>query len=199
MGPARPRQSPSLRPALAVVALAASILVLGGILALVGTASARPRPAGSGAGRTVAGSSIRAQPARLVLSHIISAGEPPRDIIDALGVPAGATYLGRHEYDRGLDAFDRAVELSAAYSERAVQRFYLQLLSEKHWTLSKLVSSGGGVDIVAEMNGGDGYQWRAVLVLRSEHQVVSPALAGEGSSGLRTRIELALYQVEDAS
>lgn len=191
---------PSLRPALVVVGLALLIVVLGGVLALAGTRSARPLPAGAGPARTVPGSSIKAQSARLVLSHVASDGEPPADVVDSLAVPAGASYLRAHDYDRGVAPFDRAVVLRAGYRERAVERFYVRLLSEEHWTVTRLGNPAGGrTDLVAEKSASDGYEWRVVLVLTSEHGAVSPALAGGGSSAVATRVELALYEVEDAS
>lgn len=189
---------PSLRPALVVVAIAVVIVLGGAVLALVGTPSAHPA-ASSGGTTRVPGSSLRAEPARALLAHIASGGEPPSDVVSSLAVPAGSTYLGKSVEDRGVSQFDREVRVSVPAPERAVRGFYLRLLSEEHWTLDSITTpSTGSAQLIAERSGSDGYQWRVGIVLRGVATVVSPALAGGGSPA-RTTVSLQLYQVGDAS
>lgn len=189
---------PSLRPALVVVGIAVFLVLGGAVLALVGTASARPA-ASRGPKTIVPGSDIFAQPAKEVLSHISSGGEPPANVVASLAVPAGSSYLGRKEFDRGVDQFDRQVEVSVDAPAAQVRTFYLKLLSEQEWTTSRAGSDGGRYDILATRSGDDGYQWEVGLLIDGVDTGVAPALAGGGASPVRTTVTIELQQLPDAS
>lgn len=186
---------PSLRPALVVVAIALFIVVGGGILALVGTASAHPA-ASDGPKAIVPGSKLLAQPAKGVLAHISSAGEPPANIVDSLAVPAGSSYLGRKDFDKGLSQFVRQVEISVAEPASEVRTFYLKLLSEERWVPTRAGHHGGNYDILAEKNGSDGYEWEVGLLIDGVGTGVAPALGG-GGSPVRTTVTIELEQEGD--
>ncbi len=197
--PAPGRPLPSLKPALIVVGLAVTIVILGSLLALVGTPSARPVPV-SGHLRSIAGSKLRAEPARGVLSHIESSGEPPVDIVSSLYVPAGSRYLGKRSESRGISQFDSSVTLSVPAPENEVHAFFLKVLSLGRWvTNSDTTPRRGSRELIAERSGSDGYQWRVGVITTGVSTIVSPALAGNSTSPARTRVEIQLYQVGDAS
>ncbi|HLI44005.1 MAG TPA: hypothetical protein VKU92_06005 [Acidimicrobiales bacterium] len=189
---------PSLRPALVVVALAALIVVGGAVLAVVGTPSARESAPNEVSSR-VRGTPLRSEPAAPFLAHIASAGEPPEDVVGSLAVPAGATYRSRASNDRGVGQFDRSVTLSVAAPEKEVARFFRLVLSDEHWVSTSITSNGSRSELLAERNGSDGYQWEVGVILRAVHTIVSPALAGSGSSPATTTVTIQLYQVGDAS
>lgn len=195
------RPLPSLKPALVVVAVALSIVIFGAVIALVGTPSAQP--AGSPVTSHVeklAGSGLPAVPARSVLSHIASAGEPPADIVSSLYVPAGSRYLSKRVESRGVSQFDSSISLSVPAPEAKVRSFFLKVLSHGQWTTNSISSPHKGAsELIAERAGSDGYQWRIGITASGEHTLVAPALAGEATSPARTRVSIQLYQVEDAS
>lgn len=184
-----------------IVLAIAVVIVLGGVvLAVVGTPSAS-RSAGSGPLRTVPGSPIRAVSAATVIARIASGGAPPHDVIDALALPSGSTYVTKTNSDRGVGPFDRSVEIAANYPEKSVATFYEKLLSDEKWSTNSIGTAGsvGTTEIIATRSASDGYQWRVVVTTRPVGAVVAPALAGGSQSAARTRIVLALYEVEDAS
>lgn len=192
-------KSPSLRPALVVLAVAVVIVGGGSALALVGAPSHHP-VASQAKSSKVPGAKLRAQPARAVLDRIAASGEPPADIVAALAVPAGSRYLGKRVNDRGLTQFDRTVKISVDAPVREVRTFYVRLLSQRHWVTSSITTpSGGGSEVIATKAGSDGYQWTVGIVMKGVSTVVSPALGGAGASPVRTTASIELYQVGDAS
>lgn len=198
--PAPARPLPSVKPALIVVAVAVTIVLLGSILALVGTPSARPVPLAAGPHRKLAGSRIEAEAARSFLTHIETAGEPPADVVSSLLVPVGSRYLGKRVESRGISQFDSSVSLSVPYPEQQVRTFFLQALSAGKWVSNSVSAPRQGTsELIAERSGSDGYQWRVGIVTTAVHTLVSPALAGNSSSPARTRVSIQLYQVGDAS
>jgi hypothetical protein len=196
-GPRAP--GPSLRPALVVVVLALVIVIGGGILALAGTPSARQGGVSYGPSARLPGSPLLAQPAAAALAHIESGGEPPGDVVSALAVPAGSAYLGSSDEDAGVSQFDRSVKLSVARPASLVKRFFVALLADRRWVTDSLTTTAGGaVEVIAQRNGSDGYQWRVGVNLSQVHGAVSAALGG-GGSALTTAFSIRLYQVADAS
>lgn len=195
--PASPA-SPSLRPALVVIAVAVVIVLGGSALALAGSGSARPS-ASHGPARKVPGSKLEAQPAAGVISKIASGGEPPSDVTSSLAVPAGSTFVSDKNDSAGVGQFDKTVVISVDAPESEVRAFYIHLLSEEKWVSQSLTSpSPGESEIIAERNATDGYQWGVGIVAKPVRTVVSPALGG-GSGAARTTVSMELYQVQDAS
>lgn len=177
------------------------MLIVGGgtVLALVGTASARPA-ASRGPSRHLAGSKLLAQSATPVIARIAHAGEPPDDVIGALAVPAGSRYVSKQDLDRGISQFDRSVTISVSAPASEVSTFFLKLLNDEKWTLTSLSrGSHGNSELIGQRDGSDGYQWRVAIVVKGVSVGVSPALGGSGASAARSTARIALYQVEDAS
>ncbi|MHB1987088.1 MAG: hypothetical protein ACYCSF_03760 [Acidimicrobiales bacterium] len=192
-------RSPSLRPALVVVAIAIVIVVGGAVLALAGTGSARS-DAPVGPPPAVPGSKLGAESAGRFLSHIASDKEPPSDVINSLAVPAGSRYVDRHLLDRGVGQFDRSVEFSVDATARSVRNFYVRLLSDERWVTNSITEPRAGTsEIIAQRSASDGYQWRVGLIIAGVRTIVAPALAGAAASPVGTTVTMELYQVEDAS
>ena len=90
-GPGPPRREmpgPSVKLALVVVLLAVGI-VIAGLIAQVLTGSTPPVPAPASVA-TAKGSPLKAIPATSALAPLVSSGEPPNDIVNAIVLPAGS-------------------------------------------------------------------------------------------------------------
>jgi hypothetical protein len=187
---------PSLGPALLIVAIAVVILVLGAVVALVGSASAHA-PVGQ-LGSAVPGVSVRAVPASAMLGHIEQAGEPPADIVKELNVPAGAKLVSDASASAGVSQFDSSVTFSVADPPTLVRSFYKADLPLGHWSMQFDGSASGNLELIGQKNGSDGYQWRVAIVVQTVNPSISPALAGSDSTST-SKVVMSLYQVVDAS
>ncbi len=187
---------PSLRPAAIVLGLAVLIVVLGGVVALLGSSSAHaPSPQ---AGIAVPGVPFTAVPAATVLAHIESNQEPPLDILHALTVPAVARFEGSSDADADVDQFDRSVTLAVPATTTSVALFYRKELPAGHWSMQFDGRAGHSLELIAQRNGSDGYQWRVAVVITTVNPALTPALAGYSQTSASTLV-LTLYQVGDAS
>ncbi|MGH9292295.1 MAG: hypothetical protein ACRDZ6_05905 [Acidimicrobiales bacterium] len=199
VAPGQARRSPSLRPAAIVAAIACLIIVLGAVVALVGTSSARQKGVG-GLARRVPGVSIGAVPAAPLLRRIEAAGEPPRDIVDNLTLPAGSRFVAVGGNASPVDQFDRSVTVAVAAPASMVERFYRVELSRARWILaSDAPAPRGGRLLIAERAGTDGYEWIVGIEVRDSSSSISPALAGSSRSGTESTVELRLQQQGDSS
>jgi len=188
------RETPSLRPALFVLACVAVVSFGGFALALAGSSpAASPGPLGS----SVPGSALKAVPAAQALERITSPGLPPPDVVGALVVPAGATVTGSAVNDAG---FDRTVTLAVDATTAEVNAFYEVELSRARWSkLGTYSEASGGHEILAKLASSDGYEWELGVVTASVTPAISPALAGGSQSSATTRLSLRLFQVPDGS
>ncbi|HKH87775.1 MAG TPA: hypothetical protein VKA05_03090, partial [Acidimicrobiales bacterium] len=172
------------------------IVVLGGVVALLGSSSAHaPAPQ---AGISVPGVPFEAVPAGLVLAHIESGKEPPLDIIHSLTVPAVARYEGASDSDANVDQFDRSVTLAVPDTSASVALFYGKELPSGHWAMQFNGHAGHSLELIAQRNGSDGYQWRVAVMITTVNPELTPALAGYGQTSASS-VVLTLYQVGDAS
>jgi len=186
-----PRRGPGLRPALLVVGIA-GVLVLGfGTLAAV-TGGSGPTPPTPHPSR-VAGSSLRAVPAKAALAPIEHPGTPPADILDALTVPSGAAARSHRDLNTSSTQYDEQMGFSVDASEAAVVGFYKADLKAEGWNVFDVgAASGqqGAVEVLAQKGGSDGWYWEVGAV-------VSPTTFGHSSAGQTTDFTLRLFQESD--
>lgn len=203
--PAGPvRRSPSLRPALLVLGLAAFILVLFGVGSALTAGSGTPTHAGATpqtvpAGRTkVAGTTLEAVPAKGELAPLVHGGTPPADVVDALPLPAGSTRVAAAP-TRGITLFSASERFTVPATQAAVVAFYRSELAAVHW---KIVSVGpargtaNATEVLAQRAGSDGWYWEVGAV-------VSPTTFPPGSTASAptgtTPFTLRLFQLNDAA
>jgi hypothetical protein len=194
--PARGSRRPPVGPAAAVLGVAVLIVVLGSVVALIGTGSARN--GGTALGSVVPGVGLRSVPAAPFLRQVAEPGEPPSDVVTDLRVPAGTRYEGSRKADKGVDQFNRSVTLAVPAASRQVERFYLKELARAHWKLQYDGKTDGGIELLAQQNGNDGYAWGVAVQVTSVDPTLTPALAG-GSDSASSKVVMTVYQVEDAS
>lgn len=193
MRPPRP-PGPSTRPALIVVAIAATLLVVGAVGAALTSGQSKPVAAPKSV-PTAAGAGLHPTPARSLLAPIVSGGEPPDNVLDALVVPTGTTVVAGSASDVGVSLYDESLRFEAPASQQAILTFFRAELPAEHWQLIGHDSpqAGGGVEIIAQHPGSDGNEWElGVIVLPSTFA----ATANTGSAD-STPVRLRLFVVSD--
>jgi hypothetical protein len=179
------------------------ILGAGVALSLAGARSARsggPGDTSHQAAHRIPGTSVLAVGSAPYLAHVAANGEPPADVIRAIGVPKASHYLGKSVADASVSQFDRSIRIVAGVEVGVARRFFEKDLSFEHWVLQSISApSAGTTELIAQRNGSDGYQWRLGITLRGTSGLVTPALGGGAPSTPRTDVTLRLYQVADAS
>jgi hypothetical protein len=192
---------PSLKPAL-VILLIVAVVVFGGLaLALVGGNGAAPIPVTPGS--KLAGSPLAAVPAAPFLAPIVSDGEPPTAVINAVAVPSGSTKAKPPENVASDDGqFNSAVYLAVPATPADVLAFYKVELHHSGWGLEVFGESavdGDGTELLYERAGPDGYYWEVAVIVTPKNPLISPPLAGSGQTAPTSLLELDLLQLPDAS
>jgi hypothetical protein len=188
-GPAERLYEPmSLKaPVLAVLGIAVLIVVVGVVAsALV-----------SGSDTTLSihritlpdGTSVPLTPAATALKSIVSAGEPPTDILGNLAVPSGSTLTGSVDSDQGVSQYDRTVTFRSGLSADQVAAVYRALLPRLGWTVtdrgSPATGTSTGTVILFKRASGDSFYWNLGAT-------VSPT-----TSAGTTTFSLELYELPD--
>lgn len=192
----RDPRRPPVGPAAAVLGLAVLIVVLGSVVALIGTGSAHD--AGVKLGSVVPGVGLRSVPAAGVLRHVAEPGEPPTNVLSDLRIPAGSRYEGSRTADKGVDQFNRSVTLGVPAPTSEVKSFYLKELARAHWHLQFDGRAAGAIELLAQQNGNDGYAWGVAIQVMDVDPTLTPALGG-GSDTATSKVVMTVYQVGDAS
>ena len=112
---------------------------------------------------------VHLTPATTAMKSIVSAGQPPADIIGNLVVPAGSPVVRTLNIDQGATQFDRTV-------------YFTTGLSTDRWSTSTGRScpgwagqviyhgdgprrSGRGTEVLAKRGSGDGFYWEVGVVV----------------------------------
>ena len=150
-----------MRPAMIVLGLAGLILVVFVTIGIVSTQS----PAAvqhSDTAVAVRGVSLRAVQAATLLSPIVSAGEPPNNILNAVDLPTGSARVSHQNNTAGAGQFDAQVTFSSPASQAALTAFYAADMKSRGW---QIVDQGtarnnpGGLEVLGKLAGSDGYYW----------------------------------------
>jgi hypothetical protein len=152
-------------PALIVLGIAVFIVILGGIASLLATNSTPSRPRSS---VTISGGKVIAlTPASLAMKSIVSAGQPPSDIIGNMVVPTGSAYVRTVNTDQGVTQFDRTVHFSTHLSQSQVVDVYRTGLVGLGWKISYHGPQTGGLgtEVLAKHGSSDGFYWEAGVVV----------------------------------
>jgi hypothetical protein len=152
----------SLRgPAIVVLGVAVLIVVVG----VVGSALA------SGGNTTLSvhsvtipdGTSVPLTPAATAMKSVVSAGEPPSDILGNLAVPAHSTVVRTKNSDQGAGQFDRTVTFRTGLSADQVGDVFRTLLPRLGWKVtdggSPATGTSPGTVILFRKGSGDSFYW----------------------------------------
>lgn len=161
-------QHMSLRgPAFIVLGIAIVIVALGVVGSIFGTGSA-PAPKI----RTITipdGTVVELTPATQALKSIVSAGQPPSDILKALAVPRNSPITGTINIDQGAGQFDRTVKFTSGLASGQVVDFYRTLLRKYGWKVNYTGASDSptapGTDVLAQKGSTDSFYWEVGVVV----------------------------------
>ena len=165
-GRPEPRRPPtpggiSMRPAMIVVGLAALILVVFVTIGVVTTQSPAPIKHSTSA-VAVPGVSLQAAPAARQLSPIVTAGEPPTNILNAVSVPVGSVRLSHQNNSGGASQFDSQVVFRSGDSQAALLAFYASDMKLQGWQVfdrGAAANNPGAFEVLGKLAGSDGYYW----------------------------------------
>ncbi len=163
----RPR-SFSLRGPALVLGVAVFIVVAGAVASAIASGKA---PTSSL--RSIAvpdGTVVPLTPARTPMRSIVTASEPPADIIGNLEVPTGSTVTGHVNTDQGQGQYDRTVSFSTRLASDQVVDVYRALLPRLGWRVLYAGPGSGrfggrGTEVLAKLGSGDGFYWEAGVVV----------------------------------
>jgi len=178
-----------LGPALVVLGIAVLIVVAGVVASALDSGGT---PTLSVAKVTIPGGTVvHLTPATSAMRSIVSAGEPPADILGNLAVPAGSTVTRTINADQGATQFDRTVVLRTGLPSDQVAALYHALLPRLGWALLDRGSPSSGATpgtvILYKKGSGDGYYWEVGAT-------VSPTTAAG-----TTTFSLELFELPDDS
>jgi hypothetical protein len=185
---------PSVKLAFVVVALAFGIIVLG-LIAQVFTGSNPPVAAPSSV-PTAKGSPLKAISSSSALAPLVSSGEPPADIINAIVLPAGSEPGAVIDDTNAAESYDEQRLFAIVEPEQKVITFFEVELAAQGWHVESTgkPKNQPGFEVLAQRAGSDGYYWEIGAV-------VSPTafpLSGAARSTGVTKFEVRLFQVSDS-
>jgi len=142
----RAYQPMSLRgPALAVLGIAVLIVVAGVVASAFGSGTS---PNLSIRRITIPdGTVVGLTPATTAMRSIVSAGEPPADILGNLAVPSGSPVTRTLNVDQNAGQFDRTVAFRTGLSSGQVVEVYRALLPRLGWHVNYVGSGSRRLDV----------------------------------------------------
>jgi hypothetical protein len=171
---------PSTKPALVVLGIILALFLLGLVLETVSGTQSRPTPTPTSIA-TAGGAGLQAVPARPLLGAIVTPGEPPDDLLDALAVPAGSSAVAGSSIDRSVELYDHSLRFALDATDAKVITFFRAELRALHWKrLSDGPTSGGDYQILEQHPASDGHEWELGVTV-APTVFASPSSGGAGS------------------
>ncbi len=188
-----PRNSLGMKPAMIVGGLAVVIVVGFIVMGLVTTPKAVSVNTGTGATK-VSGSTLLAQPAAHGLAPILTPGQPPANILNAVTLPDGATRLSHQTNSSAADQYDAQVTFATSDSANAVIQFYKSEMKRLGWGIFSTgtpIHHANQYEVLGKKAGSDSFYWEMGAT-------VSPTKFG-GDNGPKgtTDFTVRLFQVPD--
>jgi hypothetical protein len=182
---------PSVKLALVVMVLAVGIVVAG-LIAQVFTGSNPPAPAPASV-PTAKGSPLKAIPASSALAPLVSDGEPPDDIVNAIVLPAGSEPGAVIDDTNSAESYDEQRLFTIDAPEQKVITFFEIELAAQRWHVESTgkPKNQPGFEVLAQRAGSDGYYWEIGAVVAP---TTFPSSGPAHTTGL-TKFEVRLFQV----
>jgi hypothetical protein len=190
--PLRRPPGPRVRLAMIPVGIAALVLIAGGISSAV-QSSGSDQPAPSNSIPTVKGAGVKAVPGRTALRPIISGGQPPQNILNAIPLPEGSVAKTGSATDNGIGLYDHTLSFTVGVSEQKVISFFRAELKALKWqevTEGPASQGAPGYQIVSQHPGSDGNEWEIGVT-------VSPTTFATGSTAQTTPFSMRVFAVSD--
>jgi len=197
--PPEPQRPPvpggiSMRPAMIVFGLAALILVLFVTIAIV--TSQAPAPIKhSGAPVGVPGVTLQAVPAAGLLSPIVTGGDPPNNILNAVSVPVGSVRVSHENNTAGAGQYDEQVTFRSGDSQAALLAFFAADMKLQGWQITDQGAARNvphALEVLGKLAGSDGYYWDMGATINAT--TFSPGGPARGTTDFTVR----LFQEDDS-
>ncbi len=178
-----------------MIVLGLGVLIIAVFVTLGILSSQSPAPMKtSGAPSVVPGTSLRAQAAGHALAPIITLGEPPSNIINAVSVPTGSVRISHQNNAAGAGQFDAQVVMRSTDSQGALLNFYATEMHEQGWQVfdkGAAANNPGALEVLGKLAGTDGYFWEMGAT-------ISPTTFGAGAPARgQTDFTIRLLQEND--
>ncbi len=194
---ARRPPGPSTRPAAIVFGIILAIFVLGfvadDLTSAHHSAAAHHRLAATAVPDT---GGLVAEPSSDVLHPILSADEPPADIVSALVVPKGTEVVPHTAAQLGLGSYDATIKVVFPAPEQEAITFVRTELAAGSWAKVSAGASGSDYLFVDEHPGSDGYEWELGVTL-SPTTYSSPVAGMSVPATGVTPVKLRLFAISD--
>ncbi len=193
--PLRPpvRGGVSIRPAMIVLGLAVLILAVFITIAVVTSQSPTPVKTSTTA-RLVPGSAIRAVAAADTLKPIVSSGQPPSNVINAVDIPVGAVRVAHQNNADESGQYDSQITVRSDDSQGALLAFYAADLKWEGWQVfdrGPAANDPTATEVLGKLAGTDGYYWEIGVT-------IPPTTFGAGApAGGWTNVTIRLLQEGD--
>jgi hypothetical protein len=176
-----------------VVGLAGLILVLFVTIGILSSQSPSVvKHSGNAVG--VRGATLRALPAAGLLAPIVSAGEPPNNVVNAVAIPVGSVRLSHQNNSAGAGQYDAQVTFRSNDSQAALVAFYAADMKLQGWQVSDqgpARNDPGALEVLGKLAGTDGYYWEMGAT------VAATTFPSGGPPRGTTQFTVRLFQVPD--
>jgi hypothetical protein len=179
-----------------VLGLGVLILAIFVTLGIVSTQTPAPVKT-SGAPSAVPGSPLRAEPAGHALAPIITSGEPPSNIVNAVLVPSGSVPISHQNNAAGAGQFDSQVVLRSTDSQGALLNFFASEMHQQGWQVfdrGPAANNPGALEVLGKLAGTDGYFWEMGVTISPT--TFGPGTPANGATHFTVRL---LQQSDDES
>ena len=186
---ARPLPPPGINPTsikwAAIVPLVA-VVMLGLVIFLNILTAKGPDPSPSPGLNQVGNLTVNPTPP---FAALVTAGEPPPDIVNSIVVPQGAVQVELPHTGGNVFSFDRKIVFESPASSQALYNFFQAQMKGRQW---KIFSTGKpanapGVEILSRRGGSDSFFWLQGVD-------ISPTTFSKDGGAQSTRFTLRLYQ-----
>ncbi|HUY07100.1 MAG TPA: hypothetical protein VMU99_07570 [Acidimicrobiales bacterium] len=192
----------SLRPALIVPLIVATIVLGGGLLAIFSARSARTVGGSGGAISApthLVEQGVHLDPAQTLLQRTEQSALIPEDVISSLYLPNRARLVRVIDLDNGNGPFDRQIDVTSAVAPAQLVTAYTTLLEQYGWTLSSTKAVAGpsrstGTELLSQRASRDGYNWEVGITLTNNTLAIAPSQRNANASQ-RSFISMRLLQV----
>jgi hypothetical protein len=176
-----------MRPAMIVLGLA--VLIIGLFVGLALGTSSQPTAVRPNTGSiAVSGSSLKATPAAAALKPIITGGQPPANVVNAVDIPVGAVRTGSQNNAADSGQYDSQVTFRSGASQGALLAFYASDMKAQGWQIfDKGAASNdpNAIEVLGKLAGTDGFYWEEGVTVQPTSFAKGAPATGDTSFTVR--------------
>jgi hypothetical protein len=151
-----------------MIVLALAVVIIATFVTLGLVSSHQPPAPRTAPPSPVSGSSLQAQPATTLLAPIVTGGDPPTNVVDAVVVPAGAVRLRSQNDTAGAGRYDAHIVLRTGSSQAALLAFFDAEMPHLGWQVfdrGGALHDPGAQEVLGRLAGSDGNYWEMGAVV----------------------------------